>query len=274
MAVYLEKGSFRKSWTDFHIDKNEGYQPVMFDYHIHEYYEISLIFSGNVKVLLDGYSDSGRESRLLFLKPHSPHFITCEADTLYKRTNLLFSEDFLPASDPDCTRLLESFDSRGCVFRLTDGQLSEISHLIDCFEKEESLFRKRLILMYLLSKLRDMREPDNRAEKKITDPPAFISAALLYIRENFSGKILASELAWKLGIGRTTLMTEFKRHVGCTLAKYITDCRLKSAIELLKCGNTQSEAAEACGFGDACNMIRAFKRRFNMTPREYVSTLP
>ena len=35
---------------------------------------------------------------------------------------------------------------------------------------------------------------------------------------------------------------------------------------------TEQEAAEACGFSDACNLIRAFKRHFKTTPRRYIAS--
>ncbi len=265
MSVYLEEGSYGRKWSSYHTDRYEGYKPLMSDYHMHKYYEISLIFSGNVKVLLKDTAQGGKESRIVLLRPYTPHLITCEEDMLYKRVNLLFSHDFIAEQIPEYRQLLTVFGSNGRVITISKSELAEYSDIIEGFEKEESIFRKRLILMYFLSKLSELGECE-----RLSEPPSFISSALSYIQENFRQKILASELAWKLGIGRTTLMTEFKRHTGITLNGYITDCRLKAAIELMKGGACQAEAAEKCGFTDPCNMIRTFKKRFGMTPKKYI----
>ncbi len=265
MSVYLYKGSYGTKWTECRTDSYEGYVPMMSDYHMHDYYEISLIFSGNVKVLLNDSVQSGIGSRILLLRPYTPHFVTCEPDMLYKRVNLLFSHDFIAEQIPEYKRLLAVFGKSGKVISINSEELSKFSQMITSFENEENTFRKRLILMYFLSKLSELSSEDESHE-----PPEFISSALLYIQENFAKKIIASELAWKLGIGRTTLMTEFKKHTGRTLNNFVTDCRLKAAIDLLSYGKSQSAAAAECGFGDACNMLRAFRRRFGMTPREYI----
>ena len=51
MSANLENFGYKSEWKDFFCDSYEGYLPNMSDYHMHEYYEISLILCGNVKVL-------------------------------------------------------------------------------------------------------------------------------------------------------------------------------------------------------------------------------
>ena len=82
---------------------------------------------------------------------------------------------------------------------------------------------------------------------------------------------MAQELADKIHIGRTTLMTQFKKYTGKTLNEYIINCRLRSAIKLLAEGKTEYEAAVNSGFSDSSAFIQCFKRIFKMTPRQYMS---
>ena len=94
------------------------------------------------------------------------------------------------------------------------------------------------------------------------------------LNEDVFGKGLNSDagaggLAWKLGIGRTTLMTAFKSYTGSTLQEHILRYRLSKAIKMLSSGLTEQVVAEACGFGDPCTLIRSFKKVTGMTPREY-----
>ncbi len=270
MAANIEKLGYGSVWKLFSTDTYEGYSPNMSDYHMHEYYEISLILSGDVKVLLPDQVQSGTECRIVLTRPMTSHLIVCEPRLLYKRVNLLFSQDFVADYVPEWKQLLGIFGKSGKVIILTDSQKEEYSSLIGQFEKEENIFRKRLILMYLLSRLSEHTESDAGVTE---EPPAFVADALLYIQENCCRKILSSELAWTLKVGRTTLMTAFKKYTGSTINGYICDCRLKKAIELLNEGELQSAVAGICGFGDSCNMIRAFRRRFGMTPGQYMKKI-
>ena len=267
MSANIENFGYKISWESFQVDRYEGYYPNMSDYHMHEYYEISLILSGSVKVLLPNSVQDSTKCRLVLTRPLTPHLIVCEPQLLYKRVNLLFSPDFISEYMPEHKEMLGIFGKNGRVLTLSEEQCERFVSLIELFENEKNEFRKRLVLMYLLSLAADIYVPE---KDKAEEPPQFVSEALSYIQENCSKKILADDLAWRLGIGRTTLMTAFKKYTGSTLGGYITDCRLKQAIKRLYKGELQSSVAENCGFGDACNMIRAFRRRFGITPGQYV----
>ena len=267
MPTELDNLGFGTRWTDFSTDSYEGYLPNMSDYHMHEYYEISLILSGDVKVLLPHSVQHGTMSRLVLTRPMTSHLIVCEPNLLYKRINLLFSGDFLADYLSERNQLLGVFGKHGRVIPLTEEQTKEFSALAEEMRKDSDPFRRRLWLMLFLSKISDfLREGQETSEEL----PSYVSEALSYIQENYAQKIVSSDLAWRLGVGRTTLLTAFKKYTGATLNDYLTRYRLKQAISCLRQGKTQQDAAEICGFGDACNLIRAFKRCFDMTPGQYL----
>lgn len=68
-------------------------------------------------------------------------------------------------------------------------------------------------------------------------------------------------------------MTGFKKYTGTTLNEYLLRCRLKAAVELLQNGKNEQQTAEECGFTDACNLIRSFKRHFGITPKKYLKSI-
>ncbi|MBQ9759898.1 MAG: helix-turn-helix transcriptional regulator [Clostridia bacterium] len=267
MSVYLDTNGFGTEWNGLTTDRYEGYLPRMTDYHMHDYYEISLIISGNVRVLLPGLAESSTESRLVLMRPRTPHFIVCEPNMLYKRRNILFSGDFIANYVPEWQRLLSVFGKDGTVQHISDGECAEYVELTEKLERETDPFRQRLLLLMFLSLLADRMEETG----KITEPPAHVTGALLHITEHYAERIVASELAWRLGVGRTTLMTSFKRYTGTTVNEYVLQCRIKNAVRLLRGGMTEQQTAEACGFSDACNLIRSFKRCFQMTPKQYLA---
>jgi AraC-like DNA-binding protein len=253
-------------WKDVLVKYRESYYSPVADFHEHTYYEINLILSGNVNILLGKQAQEGVESRIVLTKPHTPHFVTCKPDRLYTRQYLLFTEEFLAGYIPEWKQIKELFGESGRVVVLTPEQREFCKHSIDQIKVETNPMRQKLLILYLLSYIGDFSGgvPEHSAT------PAYVLDALAYIEAHYAEKITAAELAGLLYVGRTTLMTAFKRYTGSTLNEYIVQCRLKNAIELLAGGCTEQAAAEACGLGDVSGLIRGFKRTFGMTPRQYM----
>ena len=267
MSTKLENFSYGTKWKDFKIDCFEGYYSHMSHFHMHDYYEISLILSGNIKVILSDKTQSGEQIRLVLNKPLSPHLMIYEPGQLYKRVNLLFSKEFLVGYVPEWKQLLSIFGNNGTILILKDTQVRDFLRLIDEIQKDENLFHRRLYLMLFLSKASQLSDS---TEHETDSLPPHIMGAISFLQANYAKKITAEELAWELGISRTKLMTTFKNHTGITLNNYLTQYRLKEAICCLEEGETVQATAEKCGFGDPSNFIRAFHARYNTTPMQYI----
>ncbi len=267
MAVNLDNMLYRHGWHNCHVDYYEGYRTQMLDFHAHDYYEISLILSGYVKVFLSDHVQEGTESRIVLSSPQTPHFIYRNPDVFYSRLNLLFFHEYLADYVPEWELLRTVFGKSGRVITLRAEQTAFCKEKIRKIECESEPFRQRLLILCLLSHLSELVGSDATTSSQI---PHYVTEALTYIGEHYPEKILAEDLAWKLGIGRTTLMTAFEKHTGSTLGDYLMRCRVKNATRMLRTGLTEQGAAEACGFGDVCNLIRAFKRCHGMMPRQYL----
>ena len=61
----------------------------------------------------------------------------------------------------------------------------------------------------------------------------------------------------------------FKDYLNTTPKHYIETKKLAYSRRLLQNGLSVSDAAVESGFSDASNFIRLFKKRFEITPREY-----
>lgn len=97
-------------------------------------------------------------------------------------------------------------------------------------------------------------------------PP--ISAALALIAENWSDVSLSvAGLAEAAHMSDTWFRKQFRRDMGVSPKKYITDLRLEHAQSLLNAGyDSVAGVAEKVGFRDAKNFATAFKKRFGYPP--------
>lgn len=269
METSVSNGTYRSTWNDCHVNFYSGPRPQMPGFHMHDFYEIHLVLSGEIDVFFADSSHKCNAPVLILNKPLTPHFIT--GNQHYTRYCLCFSHDFASNYLPEWTYFSIAFGKVGNIIKITPEHAKELEHLLKNLNTETSLFRQRLMLYYILSYISDISPINNTSADT---PPPYILNALSYINEHFAEKIVASELAWTLGICRTTLMTAFKKHTGSTLNDYITLCRLNHAIRLLNSGKTEQEVAELCGFCAPYGLIRAFKKVYNMTPRQFIATNP
>lgn len=261
---------FGSVWQELHVTERQGYQTSVTDYHRHHFYEINLILSGNVKILLGDGAEEGCERRIVLTRPNTPHYVACRPDVLYHRLYLLFTEDFVAGHLAEWHELAAVFGENGTALTLDDAQSALFTERILAVKQESSPLRRRLIIYDLLSRLADLKQQQKPRGGNV---PPYILQALTYLDEHCGERIVAADLASHLHVGRTTLMTEFKRHLGTTVVDYLTHCRLRHAVTLLQEGSTVETAASLCGFADTSGLIRAFKRSYGMPPREYLEQL-
>ena len=102
-----------------------------------------------------------------------------------------------------------------------------------------------------------------------------ISMIQKYVDEHFSDpdfslKNLGSDLKYN----KKYLSTVFKRHVGVGIVDYLHTVRIQHACTMLKQGFTSvSDVALRCGYPDAQYFSKVFKRRMNLSPREYMTSV-
>ena len=78
------------------------------------------------------------------------------------------------------------------------------------------------------------------------------------------------EMAEMLKVSQYTLIRMFKSLYNVTPYQFIQKCRIAKAENLLRITNMNIEAiAEECGFYDAANMTRCFKKKTGYTPAVY-----
>ncbi len=97
-----------------------------------------------------------------------------------------------------------------------------------------------------------------------------IERAIAYIQDNLTGDLRLETVAEHVAFSPIHFHNCFKASTGMTLCEYVTDQRIKKAINLLISTDlTLSEIAYECGFSSQSYFSYAFKKAMGMTPRQY-----
>lgn len=97
-----------------------------------------------------------------------------------------------------------------------------------------------------------------------------IKIVLDYIQENYQNTLTIKELAGLLHFSEPYFMRFFKKHTGMTCVDYINDYRMAKAVELLQNKSLSvMEVSLLVGMHNISYFNRIFKKKYQMTPREY-----
>lgn len=96
-----------------------------------------------------------------------------------------------------------------------------------------------------------------------------LEAAAAYLRENYGTQINIDHVARDVYLSRYYFIRLFKNYFGVSPYGYLTAYRINQAKEQLMLNLTMDEIAQNCGFGNANNLNRIFKKHVGLTPTNF-----
>ena len=121
-----------------------------------------------------------------------------------------------------------------------------------------------MLLTQLSRAYLDARTLPLRAEK-----PALLDRAMAYIEKNLSGRITLEEAARQLYVSESTISQTFRKKMGVSFYRCVTQRRLIAAKSLIAEGIQLESVGQQVGFSDYSTFYRAFKQEFGISPRQY-----
>ena len=109
-------------------------------------------------------------------------------------------------------------------------------------------------------------KPNNpmKAEK-----PELLDQVLSYVEEHLSEKISLPEIARQFYVSESTITQTFRKKIGISFYRCVTQRRLIAAKRLIENGVSLESTAEQVGFTDYSSFFRAFKQEYGIAPRQY-----
>jgi YesN/AraC family two-component response regulator len=91
-----------------------------------------------------------------------------------------------------------------------------------------------------------------------------------YMNAHFHEKVPLDMVASLVGMTRFEFSRKFRQQYGITFREYLTQCRIRKAVELLEASNARiTDVAYVVGIRDPAYFSRRFRQFTGMTPSEY-----
>jgi len=254
--------------------------------HRHPTLEISIVKSGNgVYGVENIFYDMQADDIFLFnnIEEHGIYSV----DTPSPMTNMVihFNPSFIYFSDSHFFdyRFLKIFFDRTENFqhRLDrfNPHTKEVARLLLEIEKEfideqdsYELAIKVKLLDILVTLIRYFGYTNSEENLNVTQKASIfaVRTVINYIDINFNEDISLSGLAKRVNMNSSYLSSVFSKYNGISIWDYLCKTRIVRAMEYLKSTDKNIlEIASLCGFNNASNFNRIFKKTVNLSPSEY-----
>lgn len=154
------------------------------------------------------------------------------------------------------------------IFVEMNARITDLIHQLSQLQLSPgiaSLFQAKRLFIQFLGEIFDasqkLLEDDNISTvKQIT----------LYIREHYGQILSVAQVAEEFHLDRRRLTELFEQYVGMPPGKYLIECRLLKAEEMLHTsGYSIKQISEYIGYSDSLYFSKAFKKKYGISPSQY-----
>lgn len=270
-------GYLKEDFRLFHIKDQRAME---FEYHHHDFHKIVVFISGKVTYHIEGKAYALKPWDILLVGNTEIHKPQISPDKMYERIVLWVYPEFLERNNSQNTNLLSCFqtakEKEYHLIRVGKDSLSSLKETLVAIEEEKSsgdfgsdILVRSLFFQFMVSLNRLFSSKENLRVEKGLNYDEGLSAIINYINQNLQGDLSIDKIASRFFMSRYNLMHKFKKETGTSIYSYIIQKRLILSKALIREGLPITEVSQECGFGDYSSFIRAFKKSYGKTPREY-----
>lgn len=237
--------------------------------HFHEFFELSVIYEGTSRFMINGSEFAMCVKSLQLIRPTDYHCqLTGEGEHI-RYYNLMFSANFI---SPELLKVLEECPDPLCA-NASDADWPDLLRLIHQIQRE---FRDNaddpLTHIFIRSNLENLcifilRHQQNRNHFRTETMQEPIRRALTYIQQNYRKDIRLSDSANAAGLSPSYFSSLFHSTMGIHFSVYLTNYRLQIAERYLRTSDLSvKQIAAVCGFSAYPYFVTAFKAEYGTPP--------
>ena len=226
--------------------------------HAHASWEVIYCTSGSGVLHFDGYQVPYRSNDIVVIPPRLPHFNTSEVGFTNVYINLV--------------QTTLNFPRPTCIANLENELIRPIFDAVFMFYSADQTSNAPL-----LTSLGNVIATYVTSHQSHSVKNEVVSVIEQHIIQNFTDcDFDLSAYLDTLPFSTDYLIKLFKKDLGTTPHKYLTELRLRSAAEWLSgaTGSNISEISRVCGFSEPLYFSRLFKKKFGLSPINYRSRNP
>ena len=207
-----------------------------------------------------------------------------------EEVNLIVSDVMMPEMDGTelCRKIKEKFETCHIPVILLTAKISDEDRVVGYESGADGYICKPLRLSVLLAKVENLLKRSQRMSVDFRKQLVFEAKEMNYtsMDESFIQKAVDcvnahlgdfdfehSQFLSEMGMARTTLADKLKQLTGLTPSGFINNVRLQAAARLIdeKKKIRISDLAYAVGFNDPKYFTLLFRKKFGVSPREYMT---
>jgi AraC-like DNA-binding protein len=252
-----------------------------FHWHYHPEYELTLILDSTGQRLVGDNVASYRSGDFVLLGPNLPHAWTSQGSAegaQHRALVVQFSEAGVPKSLLNVTEFAKVRDLLGRCQRGVQFSRSVAQRLEPRLRKLTTL-RGMEGWLALVETLHVLADYSGRELASLHFASALperqhlqVQRALAFIEKHYDQEISLQQVAQAAGVSAPSVVRLFRKVVGRTFVKHLTELRIGAAArQLIDTNKGIAEVAYASGFNNLANFNRKFRESKAMTPSEFRS---
>ncbi len=263
--------------TNYEIHHLITEEPFHITYHNHDFFEVFLFLSGNVKYMIEGIIYNLKPGDILLTHNKEMHKPMIDFSLPYERIVLWLHPMYIKELEDSIMNLSACFEhateNQRHILQPSSSMYATVSMLFRNLinTNNSTLYGDTLLskcylteLLVHLNRLSDENLYESDYEE-VYDPR--MKEIITYINHNLNDTITLDELAAKFYLSKYHLCRLFKKKVGLTIYQYIIKKRLIIAKSLLISGASVKSAYISSGFSDYSNFMKSFKAEFGISPK-------
>lgn len=258
------------------VHQDTSWPGTVMQLHSHSYYEVLCCRSGDVEYLVGTDRFRLQRGDIVFVPPGLSHRpLLPEAMTEpYVRDVLWLSQEYVALLE----RMFPRWQNPRQVDRVllrTGGTPWE--HLGELLRTGVQLSQNRgsgwemelmgTVMVFMARLKKAFLEED--AVTMTAEKPELLDRAMSWLEANMGSRITLEDMSRQLYVSKSALSQVFRRRLGVSIHRYLTQRRLIAAKSLILEGAPLEEVGTRVGFGDYSGFYRAFRQEYGISPRQF-----